>query len=299
MAKNAGATVSASIAFPFAFPSSLQLVEAPHRSSWALDCRHDRVLILQGLELIVWDPIANEEHHLALPSYPDDHDHSHAAVLCAVDGCDHLDCHSGPYNVVFVGTERGAGGGEYVAWASVYSSETGAWSAVTSTTIEFDSYVEMKPSLLIGDTLYFTLSQSGMLKFDLGGRSLSLIYSPGVFGAIPMMAEDGGLEFTAVLEDSIYIWSWQAATQDSTARWVQQWIMELEPMLPSCPESTSREVIGLVEGTHTIFIDSPRAGVFTLDLKSRQVRRVGKGGVYYDILPYRSFYIPVLEPNMA
>ncbi|TVU40738.1 hypothetical protein EJB05_14213, partial [Eragrostis curvula] len=108
------------------------------------------------------------------------------------------------------------GGGEHVTWASVYSSETGAWSAVTSITIENGLHVEiMKPSLLIGDTLYFYLAESGMLKFDLGGRTLSVIVdTPGMYGAIPMMAEDGRLGFVAVLDDSIYTWSWKAGAHD-------------------------------------------------------------------------------------
>jgi hypothetical protein len=49
----------------------------------------------------------------------------------------------------------------------------------------------------------------------------------------------------------------------------------------------------LVEGTYTIFI-SGSAGVFTLDLKSRKVKKVvGESAAYYFvILPYKSFYTP-------
>ncbi|TVU40721.1 hypothetical protein EJB05_14194, partial [Eragrostis curvula] len=287
---------STSIAFHFSLPAV-----APGRSWVALDCRHHRVLLILHIykprELIVWDPITHEQHHLPLPSHP--HSYSNGAVLCAADGCDHLDCHGGPYLVVFVGTRNyGLAGGKNDAWVSVYSSETGAWSAVTSTTIENGSNGEMmKPSLLIGDKLYFSLSQNDdmhMLKFDLGGRTLSVIETPGVFGAIPMMAEDGGLEFVAVLHDSIYSWSWQAGTHGNSARWVRQWMMDLVPLVPICHRKTMREVIGLVEGTQTIFIYSPRVGIFTLDLNSRQVKKLGRGGFYYNILPYSSFYIPDL-----
>ncbi|TVU40884.1 hypothetical protein EJB05_14367, partial [Eragrostis curvula] len=288
--------VSTSIGFPFSPPAV-----APERQWWALDCRHHRVLIFhiyELVELIVWDPITDEKHHLPLPPHSD-MSHSNGAVLCAVDCCDHLNCHGGPYHVVFVWTTRHGlvGGEEHVAWASVYSSETGAWSTVNSITIENGSNIEMmKPSLLIGDTLYFSLSQDDdthMLKFDLGGRTMSVIVdTPGMYGAIPMMAEDGGVGFVAVLDDSIYSWLWQADTHGNSARWVRQWIMDLVPLLPNCHRKTMRKVIGLVEGTQTIFIYSPRVGIFTLDLKSRQVRRVGERGFCYNILPYRSFYIP-------
>ncbi|TVU40741.1 hypothetical protein EJB05_14216, partial [Eragrostis curvula] len=127
-----------------------------------------------------------------------------------------------------------------------------------------------------------------MLKFDLGGRTLSVIVdTPGMYGAIPMMAEDGGLGFVGVLDDSIYSWSWQAGTHGNSASWVRQWMMDLMPLVPNCHRKTMREVIGLVEGTQTIFIYSPRVGIFTLDLNSRQVKKLGRGGFYYNI--YFSF----------
>ncbi|TVU40723.1 hypothetical protein EJB05_14196, partial [Eragrostis curvula] len=256
------------------------LLVTPERQWWALDCRHHRVLIFhiyELVELIVWDPITDEKHHLPLPPHSD-MSHSNGAVLCAADGCDHLNCHGGTYHVVFVWTTRHGlvVDGEHVARASMYSSETGAWSAVTSIAIENGSNVQMvKPSLVIGDTLYFSISQDDdmhMLKFDLGGRTLSVIVdTPGMHGAIPMIAEDGRLGFVAVLDDSIYSWSWQAGTHGNSARWVRQWMMDLVPLLPNCHRKTMREVIGLVEGTQTIFIYSPRVGIFTLDLKSQQI----------------------------
>lgn len=67
-----------------------------------LDARHGRVLFLTDPadedcdfpELIVWDPITLEEWVIEMP------DHSFgswAAVLCAKEGCDHLDCHGHPF----------------------------------------------------------------------------------------------------------------------------------------------------------------------------------------------------------
>ena len=57
--------------------------------------------------------------------------------------------------------------------------------------------------------------------------------------------------------------------------------------------SYMHEVIGFVEGTDIIFI-STYAGIFTLNLKSRQVRKVYEGvaSYIYSILPYMSFYTP-------
>jgi hypothetical protein len=42
-------------------------------------------------------------------------------VLCALDGCDHVDYHGGPFLVVIAGLDR-------LAFASVYSTVSGDWS---------------------------------------------------------------------------------------------------------------------------------------------------------------------------
>jgi hypothetical protein len=49
-------------------------------------------------------------------------------VFCAVAGCDYLDCHGGPFRLVFIATDEDDG----LVKASVYSSETGAWSMKAS-----------------------------------------------------------------------------------------------------------------------------------------------------------------------
>ncbi|GJN10416.1 hypothetical protein PR202_ga28507 [Eleusine coracana subsp. coracana] len=89
---------STSAAFSFSPPAALKRWQA-------LDCRHGRVLVsidYPTLEFIVWDPNTDEQYHLPfLPSYP--LVIHNVVVLCAVDGCDHVDCHGGPFFVVFVG----------------------------------------------------------------------------------------------------------------------------------------------------------------------------------------------------
>jgi hypothetical protein len=67
-------------------------------------------------------------------------------------------------------------------------------------------------------------------------------------------------------------------------------VMELEALLPRSDKQRP-EVVGLIEGTYTISI-SDEAGVFTLDIKSRKVKKVGKRENYYRILPYMSFCTP-------
>ncbi|TVU00358.1 hypothetical protein EJB05_54218, partial [Eragrostis curvula] len=258
-------------------------------SSWALDCRHGRVLIHtldpMGV-LFVWEPITSDQKQVPLPEHP--HAYCTGAVLCAVAGCDHLACCGGPFLVVFVGSDDD----EAQTWASVYSSETGMWSALA--TLGLDYYVEMRPSNLSGDALYFVLERGkGILKFDLGERTLSVINSPQVYEqrSIVMTAEDGELGFAGMEGKNLHLWSWEDGDAD-IAGWMLRRVIELDGLIPIRNESVSPDVIGFVEGTHTIFI-STDAGVFTLDLKSRKVKKVGKEGSYVAVLPYTSFYAPV------
>ncbi|CAM0948093.1 unnamed protein product [Alopecurus aequalis] len=98
---------------PARFASTTSMPEFPHpgsdgRRTRPLDCRHGRVLIhmLQHDEgpYLVWDPVTGGRHYL--PPEPEGIDWLiySAAVLCATDGCDHLDCHGGPFRVVFAAT---------------------------------------------------------------------------------------------------------------------------------------------------------------------------------------------------
>ncbi|GJN24347.1 hypothetical protein PR202_gb12084 [Eleusine coracana subsp. coracana] len=74
--------------------------------------------------MVMWDLVTDEQ--LLLPELPSEtYPYWHgfnAVVLCGDHGCNHLDCHGGPFTVVFV--RRLTQGGTF---ATVYSSETGAW----------------------------------------------------------------------------------------------------------------------------------------------------------------------------
>uniref|UniRef100_A0A0A8XSZ2 Uncharacterized protein n=1 Tax=Arundo donax TaxID=35708 RepID=A0A0A8XSZ2_ARUDO len=134
-----------------------------------------------------------------------------------------------------------------------------------------------------------------------------------------MTAEDGGLGFASVEGNSIHLYSWQDGDEDvagwaggeediagadgedsagcadgdeSTGGWVLCRVIELKTLLPICNLSVSPNVIGFVEGTDTIFMYID-VGVFTLELKSGKVRKVGEKGPYNAVVPYMSFYAPV------
>jgi hypothetical protein len=103
--------------------------------------------------------------YLPEPPYP--HHYLAGAVMCAVAGCDHFDCTGGPFRVVFVANDVD----EFVTWARVYSSETPGWSTMAIVDPDSSFYsAEAKPSVLIGNALYFTLVRfSPTSEIDGGG----------------------------------------------------------------------------------------------------------------------------------
>ncbi|XP_037455708.1 uncharacterized protein LOC119326109 [Triticum dicoccoides] len=107
-----------------------------------LDCRHGRVLLHMShdsdVDLLVWDPVTGDRRVVPEPDI--DWMVYTAAVLCATAGCDHLDCHGGPFRVVFLATDDR----EEVVQATVYSSATAAWSPPVSLDDSCECYARHK-----------------------------------------------------------------------------------------------------------------------------------------------------------
>uniref|UniRef100_A0A0E0LGG6 Uncharacterized protein n=1 Tax=Oryza punctata TaxID=4537 RepID=A0A0E0LGG6_ORYPU len=247
---------------------------------WALDCRHGRVLLhlFNPIDLMVWDPITDDHHIFPQPPYPDIY--CTGAVLCAARGCHHVDCHGGPFLVVFVGT-----GEDDHSWACVYSSETGEWSSQAS--IVLDSYVEMLPGLLVQDTLYFRCERGmRILGYDIGRHELSVI-DPSLRHGGGILMEYGDLGFASMEDCRVVLWS-RYVGEDGIEEWKQYWVIELHFLNPVSNPPFSWYLAGFVEGMHTIFISS-EAGVFTIELKSGQVKKVCEQS-YHTVIPYMSFY---------
>ncbi|CAN6212985.1 unnamed protein product [Urochloa humidicola] len=99
--------------------------------SWFVhDCRHGRVLLWKThRKFAVWDPITGYLEEL--PKLDIFYSSFTAVVLCAVSGCDHCDCHGGPFLVVCVGN-----GDADMAARAVYSSEASAWGTPDSTYLD-------------------------------------------------------------------------------------------------------------------------------------------------------------------
>ncbi|CAN6202928.1 unnamed protein product [Urochloa humidicola] len=311
------------------FASTTSMPDFPHpgsggRRTRPLDCRHGRVLVhmleKEDVDLLVWDPVTGDRHAFPQPDmelliYT-------AAVFCAVEGCDHLDCHGGPFGVVFVSTDES----DEIIKASVYSSVTGAWSVPVSLDngaefyakhrqdaiedeLYYIPYVQPRRVAIVGDDIYFTLRRdNAIIRYDRGLSCLSMINppSPNVSNCriSLMVTEDSSLGFACIEGSSLFLWS-RKVNSEGAAEWVQIKVLELEATIPVdnldylVPETLmpidhlefGRSVVGFAEGVDVIFI-STDVGLFTIEIKSGQVRKVDKPGVYYSVLPYMSFYTP-------
>ncbi|KAM3388069.1 hypothetical protein ACQJBY_010698 [Aegilops geniculata] len=225
-------------------PTSPFLPVHPGRCDlFTLDAHHGLVLLntLGGhgepVGLIVWDPICHRQWRLPLPEfvdYPTVPDCA-AAVLCAADGCDHIDCHGNPFRVVYVGTDE-----EGVAQACVYSSESRSWSPVTS--CEHPELpllvISSRPNALVGDAVYFLCHQETfILQYDLLNQELSMVYWPPLPKCkcgeyILMPTEDGVLGCATLKESKLELWSMEAGT-DGAVKWAIRRVVVLENLLPS------------------------------------------------------------------
>ncbi|KAL6647116.1 hypothetical protein ACP70R_014553 [Stipagrostis hirtigluma subsp. patula] len=259
-----------------------------------LDCRHGRVLLdkLGGEEggmLAVWDPIAGDRKVLPMPRSRYYYSHN-AAVLCAAAGCDHLDCHGGPFLVVFVGCDVNTGDA-WVAWASVYSSEAGEWSSPASVHLAPESFFPRNRGALVGDELYFVLSpNTAILKYDLGSHCLSLMDSPYAYDkrVVLMAMEDGSLGLAGISGPNLYLWS-RKVNPMGAAAWERFRAVSVQK---SFRPSKGAKLIGFAENVGVLLVGTD-ACAFTFELSSGRVRKLSKPGwCYYGALPFMSFYTP-------
>ncbi|XP_044984166.1 uncharacterized protein LOC123451222 [Hordeum vulgare subsp. vulgare] len=295
------------------FASTTSMPDFPHPGNgdpWerALDCRHGRVLMYMRTDdkaYLVSDPVTGERH--SVPSPDIDWLIESAVVLCAADGCDHLDCHGGPFRVVFAATH------DYkdTIFASVYSSETGVWSEPVcldkscevyaqhmreglADRAYYIPYLQPRRGTLVGDAVYFTVRWGNpIVKYDLGKNCLSMIEPPAedVYYIALMAMESSSLGFSCIRGSSLYMWSRKVDTEEA-ADWVQYRVIELEKTIRVANTPDDKPFVsGFAEGLGVIFI-STRVGLFMIKLNSGQLKKVGESGKYFSVLPYMSFYTP-------
>jgi hypothetical protein len=156
---------------------------APDRSSWrALDFCHGRALFIsvavdaeKGVrDLLVWEPTTGRQRRVPAPGGLKS-DFSNGAVLCAVDGCDHLHCRRGPFRVVFVSFDAALPRSE--TSACVYSSEADTWGepvTIRGVSLDFN-----QPGVLLGNSRLYFMSDVGFaIEYDLANNRLDLYDTP-------------------------------------------------------------------------------------------------------------------------
>ncbi|CAL5034405.1 unnamed protein product [Urochloa decumbens] len=268
---------------------------ADRRHCRAIDARHGRVLLLQCCAygkpdvLVVWDPITGDQRELPTPPR-----HAYiltAAILCAAAGiCDHLDCHRGPFLVVFMGfCSEGA-------FICTYSPDAGTWSDNIYTD-QPDGFVISASKVLVGNALYFGFPISNTaLRYDLELHETCLMELPPRHSTrqrfVLLTMDDGAVGFATVHEFKLYMWSRKDGPQVD-AGWTQNRVIELQTLLRSNGILASPDVVGFADGLGVVFLREDDV-LFTIDLKSCEVKKLSKGRVMYNTLAYMRFYTPAL-----
>ncbi|KAL6641626.1 hypothetical protein ACP70R_019807 [Stipagrostis hirtigluma subsp. patula] len=271
-----------------------------------LGCRRSHILLAGSSwrQLLVWNPINGNKHFIAAPPDVDprfNYGHvpeSNATVLCAAGHTDRGYCHSCPFFVIWVFTCT------RYAYATKYSSETGSWLMMVSSPTP--SEIDFRPSILVGQVLYWPLKSKYILAFELGTRKLYPIECPPDTHDVYrrnvhiMRTEDGGLGLAAVIKFNLHLWAWEPDAK-GVKRWVLRKIVELDKFLPfdvsSLPLVNNRSgrrppvrILGLVEDDDLVFIWTIN-GVFAVQLKSMQFKKVFEADVSATVYPYTGFSI--------
>ncbi|CAM0877585.1 unnamed protein product [Alopecurus aequalis] len=273
---------------------------APDRRSWSvLDCRHGRALFWSKdtNELLVWEPITGAKRHILVPPSDSPRWPPNATVICAADGCNHRDCHGGPFHLVYFfvvvkkGTDDDADEYQYVTSACLYSSETDAWGELTSMHRGFYIDFTFSSSVLVGRSLlYFISDDCRIQEYDLARHGLTMFDPPeskhnyydyygcrftlmlgedgslGLCQAV-MLVKDGCSGLSQPVDPHLKLWS-RKASGGTNAQWIVSRVIYLENLLPEgalVDAAFSLGVFGFAEGTNVIFVVTA-IGLFTIEL---------------------------------
>ncbi|KAL6905954.1 hypothetical protein ACP4OV_003555 [Aristida adscensionis] len=273
-----------------------------------LGCRRSYVLLAGSSwrQLLVWNPINGNRHYIPAPPDVDprfNYGHvpeSNAAVLCAAGHVDHSYCHSCPFFIIWVFTST------RYAYATRYSPEDGGWSMMMSSPTP--SHVDFRPSILIDQVLYWPLKSNYILALDLGAHTHRLYHiecPPDTHDVYRrnvhiMKTEDGGLGLAAITKFNMSLWAWETDGKDVKG-WVLRRIIELDKFLPidvslqplmnNClGRKPPVRILGVVEDDDLVFIWTI-IGVFAVQLKSMQFKKVFEADVSATVYPYAGFSI--------
>ncbi|CAM0878138.1 unnamed protein product [Alopecurus aequalis] len=274
---------------------------------------HGAPPMLGFLSAAAWDFDDLEEGDPAAPRFEPDEVYGYglyaAAVLCAVTGCDHLTCHDGPFRVVHFSLHGIAGddfvGGSKQAYvSSMDPHHVVEWSdPCPGVSVGGDGHIEPRPAVLLNGALHFLLAHDSfygvhyteILKYDLSSNSLSLIDAPKAGLDMPtvsvlMAMQDSNLGFAHLKKLTLFIWSRHIGS-DGVAAWTRRRVIKLKNHLPIQNPREDVRLLGSVEGTDIIFVTT-NLGIYKINLKSMQHKKISNGESVVSLIPYMSFNHP-------
>ncbi|TVU40568.1 hypothetical protein EJB05_14035, partial [Eragrostis curvula] len=279
-------------------PAATSFRRLPHAvpPRWhAIAALHDRLLCYDmamikyettDLNLFVYCPFTGEVRRLPRLVPPAMHRWG-AALLGTAPGCDYD--HVG-FRVVVVSTKPSTG----VTSAYVFSSEQNTWTLQTPIQ-HHDVCVRQRHSAHIGDALYFKCENNRFcVEYHIIKQQLSVISLPsdGEHWPITLMtAENGGLGL-AMVEGYNLVTLSRGTSLDPEVRWGIRRVICLSKLLPAV---TDRMHVAAVVDVLGIFLIGTENGLFTIDMKSNQVRKLWEGNVSRhigDVVHYMSFCTP-------
>uniref|UniRef100_A0ACD5UJC8 Uncharacterized protein n=1 Tax=Avena sativa TaxID=4498 RepID=A0ACD5UJC8_AVESA len=211
-----------------------------------------------------------------------------AAVLCANDRCDHLDCHGGPFRIALVGSVYFQDGRKTLA--TVYSSETCKWSDMIS--VENPKYINFTgQSAFVGNNKVYAPCDwsDNVVEYNMDEQKLSVIHTPDTDHpkCIHLMGveQDGMLLFASVMKPRLFLWSMEVGPKGAVG-WARHWIIDLGPDVLSHMSDVS--AVGFAEGVCVIFL-STLFGLYTVDINSGQGKKVHDRHME-KVIPCMSFY---------
>ncbi|KAE8790330.1 hypothetical protein D1007_35285 [Hordeum vulgare] len=228
-----------------------------------------------------------------LDDYDDDSMRCNATVLCAIDRCDHLDCHGGHFFVALVGSADEVS--DCHTLATVYSSETGEWSNIVSIQAPGFEIDTGGRTAVVGNNKVYVQSYEGdsVVEYNIREQQLSVIMAPEIRGKgfLDLLGvEDGMLLFGSVLSHRLYLWSMEAGPGGAAA-WARHRVVELEPLPPHPAlmdmSDSDMWTVGFAERVGVIFLRTP-FGLHTVELNSGRVNKVHERNIK-KVMPYMRF----------
>uniref|UniRef100_J3N0U1 F-box domain-containing protein n=1 Tax=Oryza brachyantha TaxID=4533 RepID=J3N0U1_ORYBR len=281
---------------------------SPGDAQWnILGCRGGRVLLLSPdrLRLLVLEPMRGRRQYFPAPPAPvyKPSCFSNAAVVTADSGHDELSSHL--FRVVFVSCNAAS----KRSTVFIYNSAAFRWTKVA--TAEMSSVVDGRPSVLIGQVLYWHLVSHGIISFNLETHELHEILVPAdAFDDVHeaslniVVPKGGGVGLAAVSGYILQMWTLRNFTHGAST-WDLRKIVRLDALLPlrnarfaaPPPTPTAKHplvwMMALDEDKNVGYIWT-MVGVFAVQLDSMKYHKVigavcrGMDLVY----PYKTFFLP-------